>query len=196
MTKETIRQTDIKGVIFDFFGVICDDPQRIWLDAHGLQREGLLAQASDQLDLGMIDYDEYIECLAGVAEIDAKIVQTQLSKYARVDTKMVDLIKKVSVSGYSTALLSNACSQEVVPHLEANDLSDVFKDVIISADVGMSKPSAKLFRLAAAQLGLNAPEIVFVDDSRVNVAAARDTGMVGVVHTDYQLTMRQLQSLF
>lgn len=196
MTKETIRQTDIKGVIFDFFGVICDDPQRIWLDAYGLQREGLVAQASDELDLGTMSYDEYIECLASVAGSDIETVQTQLRNYARVDTKMVDLIKKLSVSGYRTALLSNACSQEVVPHLEANDLSTVFNDVIISADVGMSKPSAELFRLAATQLGLSAPEIVFIDDSPVNVAAATAVDMVGVVHTDHQLTIRQLHSLF
>ncbi len=51
-----------------------------------------------------------------------------------------------------------------------------------SAEVGMAKPEAAVFRLAVERLGLAPGECVFVDDWDKNVEAARDAGLQAVLH--------------
>jgi len=61
-------------------------------------------------------------------------------------------------------------------------LHSYFDDIVVSAEVGMAKPGAEIFRLAADRLGLPPEVCVFVDDWDKNVDAARAVGMQVVLH--------------
>ena len=52
-----------------------------------------------------------------------------------------------------------------------------FKDVFISCDMKMLKPSAEIYREVIRRTGLPAEEILFVDDSMSNIEAARAQGI-------------------
>jgi HAD superfamily hydrolase (TIGR01509 family) len=58
---------------------------------------------------------------------------------------------------------------------------ELFDDILISSEVGMTKPDERIFRLAASRLGLEPHECAFVDDSEHNIAAAEAVGMRGVL---------------
>jgi putative hydrolase of the HAD superfamily len=77
---------------------------------------------------------------------------------------------------YKLSVLSNA-DASLRERLRRDDLLSLFDDVVISAEVGVAKPDAAVFRMAAERLGLAPAECVFVDDWDKNVEAAREAGM-------------------
>jgi epoxide hydrolase-like predicted phosphatase len=60
-------------------------------------------------------------------------------------------------------------------------IDEIFEDVVDSAFVGMRKPEPEIYALALSRLGVQAAECAFVDDTLVNVDAARTLGF-GAVH--------------
>lgn len=84
--------------------------------------------------------------------------------------------------GYRVGVLSNA-DLTLRPRLEDGlGLAHLFDDIVCSAEVGMAKPAAEIYRLAAEHLRVPASACVFVDDHDVNVEAAEAVGMLGVLH--------------
>ena len=68
-------------------------------------------------------------------------------------------------------------------------------DVIISAEVGVAKPSRDMFELALGRLDVAPSEAVLVDDATVNISAARALGMNAVLHVSTSDTISRLSEL-
>ncbi|MGD0604933.1 MAG: HAD family phosphatase [Streptosporangiaceae bacterium] len=105
---------------------------------------------------------------------------------------MYDMIRALRGAGFGTALLSNSWGSDEYPRA---DFPALFDAVVISAEVGMRKPEPGIFRYAAARLGLEPAECVFLDDIEANVDAAIACGMTALVHTDAAATATALQDL-
>ncbi|PKW12542.1 HAD-IA family hydrolase [Saccharopolyspora spinosa] len=103
---------------------------------------------------------------------------------------LVEVARCVRGAGIGTALVSNAGG------LREPDLADLFDAVVLSGAVGVSKPNAEIYLLAARRLGLEPGQCVFVDDLPRNVAGAVGAGMVGVHHCDVASTVTELAALF
>ena len=56
-------------------------------------------------------------------------------------------------------------------------LETCFDAVVISCEVGLSKPDPRIFRLCLERLGLPAPDVLFVDDRADNVEGAAAVGL-------------------
>jgi putative hydrolase of the HAD superfamily len=93
---------------------------------------------------------------------------------------MYDLLRTVRKAGYRTCLLSNSWGPGDYPREIFPELFDAW---VISSEVRMRKPEERIFRHAAALLGLPPGQCVFIDDIEANVEAAAATGMTGVLHT-------------
>jgi putative hydrolase of the HAD superfamily len=74
-------------------------------------------------------------------------------------------------------------------------IDEVFEDVVDSAFVGMRKPEPEIYELALARLGVGAEECAFVDDTEVNVDAARALGLHAVHFRDTAQTIAELDAL-
>jgi epoxide hydrolase-like predicted phosphatase len=105
---------------------------------------------------------------------------------------MYTMIRTLRGSGYGTALLSNSWGCDEYPRA---DFPGLFDTVVISGEVGMRKPEPEIFLHAAATLGLEPRECVFIDDVEANVAAAIACGMAGIHHADAATTARDLEVL-
>jgi putative hydrolase of the HAD superfamily len=98
-------------------------------------------------------------------------------------------LQTVREAGLRTGLLSNSWGMADYPrHL----FPSMFDVVVISGEVGMRKPEERIFRHAVGLLGLTPEECLFIDDIDVNVTAAEDVGMTGVLHTDPDATIARL----
>ena len=82
---------------------------------------------------------------------------------------------------YRTAILSNA-DQSLRGRLRELGIHDLFDTVVSSAEEGIAKPDAEIYRRAAERLGLRPESCVFVDDYEGNVRAAEALGMRGIVY--------------
>jgi 2-haloacid dehalogenase len=59
-----------------------------------------------------------------------------------------------------------------------------FTGLVLSADVGINKPDARIYRILCERHSLDPRACVFIDDSERNVEGARAAGMRGIVFTD------------
>lgn len=105
---------------------------------------------------------------------------------------MNDAVRKVKQAGFATALLSNSWGNEY-PRDAWDDMFDV---AVISGEEGIRKPDLAIYELTATRLGLDPSVCVFVDDHPANVAAAVQSGMVGIRHVTPQQTIDELEVLF
>lgn len=104
------------------------------------------------------------------------------------DPPIAAVVAVARARGLRTALLSNA---ERVPE----GLPDVFDAVVVSGEVGVGKPDARVYRLVARELGTTPQRCVFVDDVARYVRAAAAVGMTGVHHRDVESTVEELEVL-
>ena len=95
---------------------------------------------------------------------------------------MIELMRDLRGRGHRMALLTNNVREWEPLWRAMLPLDEIFDVVVDSAFVGMRKPEPGIYHLTLERLGggLRPQECVFVDDSDVNVHAARDLGMAGV----------------
>lgn len=65
--------------------------------------------------------------------------------------------------------------------------------VIYSHEEGLEKPDPRFYLLVCQRLGVEPTQVVFVDDVEVNVVAARDLGMRGVLFQDTDQTIADIE---
>lgn len=69
-----------------------------------------------------------------------------------------------------------------------------FDRCLVSHECGLRKPEPAIYRHVIHQTGLPPERHLFIDDLDENVAAAREAGMDGIVHTDAASLARALAS--
>jgi len=74
-------------------------------------------------------------------------------------------------------------------------IDEVFDVVVDSAFVGTRKPEPEIYAITLERLGLPAEACAFVDDLEVNVEAALEAGMHGIVYRDNARAIAELGSL-
>jgi putative hydrolase of the HAD superfamily len=73
-------------------------------------------------------------------------------------------------------------------------IDELFEIVVDSAFVGTRKPEPEIYAITLERLGLPGDVCAFVDDLEVNVEAAREAGMHGIVYRDTAQAIAELES--
>jgi HAD superfamily hydrolase (TIGR01509 family) len=81
------------------------------------------------------------------------------------------------------AALSNSC-ELFWRRVQTWGLRERFEHVYLSHEIGHLKPQPQAYLVALGGMNLAAEEVLFLDDSRANVQAARDLGLRAEVATD------------
>jgi epoxide hydrolase-like predicted phosphatase len=109
----------------------------------------------------------------------------------RPDERMVGAVRRARDAGIATGLLSNSWGLGIYDHAP----TDLFDQIVISAEVGLHKPQPEIYLLACEQLRVEPAEAVFVDDLRENCEGAEAVGMTAVRHRDSAETIPRLEEL-
>jgi putative hydrolase of the HAD superfamily len=96
---------------------------------------------------------------------------------------VLDITDRARAHGIPAGVLSNSwgSGSDGYDAYAGYDLERRFDAVVISDQVGMSKPDEAIYRLAAGRLGVKPEECVFADDNPSYLPPARALGM-SVVH--------------
>lgn len=111
-----------------------------------------------------------------------------------LDHELVDYIRQLH-RDYKTALLSNATTDLREQIAEKWHFEDAFDVMVISGEVGVTKPDAMIFRLALEKLGVEPDEAIFVDDMRSNVEGARKAGLNAILFRSTAQVQTEIQQL-
>ena len=69
----------------------------------------------------------------------------------------------------------------------------IFDPIVLSWEVGASKPQRRIFEVLIETLALPPSEILLIDDVEANIRAARELGLRGHVFTNAQTLRRDLE---
>ena len=184
-----------RGLVFDFFGVICAEVAPPWLPRYftPAQAAELRATLFVAADRGDIPQEELFERLARLANITPERVAAEWQSYVKIDDDLVALIS--SLRGRTRlGLLTNSPAPFVRDIIARYALSPLFDDLIVSAETGMAKPEPAIFRAMLAKLALAPSDAVMIDDNEANIAAAKAIGMQTFLYVSCGELRRALMS--
>ena len=202
MTRNAVL-IDFGGVIttsvlhaFEQFGELLGAPPGLVLDllSHDTAARKLLVEH----ECGRIDADAFDRGFAdrlsahGVA-VQPERLSARMQAGLRRDDDTVRLIEDLRAAGVPIALVSNAFGRDCYTGFDLDVLADV---VVISSEVGVRKPSRRIYAIACTRLGIDPVQAVMVDDLQQNLDGAARLGIAGVLHTDAVDTRTQLSERF
>ena len=191
---------EVQAVIFDYGGVLRGDGRDVWLAADagaGLPPGTLWAAWHDIPEYrlsreGAIDASAFRAAIhrallgtaggADAAEAALAALEGRLAGLPAIDADMRALIQRLRAGQrVKLGLLSNA-NLGFSERLRARGVAALFDDVIVSADVGLAKPDAAIFRLAAHRLGVAPETCLMIDDQAQHVEGTRAAGLRAHLH--------------
>jgi len=102
-------------------------------------------------------------------------------QHVRVDAEAAMVLCTLR-SNKTLALVSNFDHPRHVKKVISNhQLTGFFESIVISGDVGVSKPDPRIFDVALEQTGLSPSEVVYVGDTAEDVTAARAAGIAPIL---------------
>lgn len=195
----------IKAVFFDLGGVIVrteyQAPRQHLAESLGMDYE----------DIDKIVFGSVSAARASIGEIDEeehwrnvmKTLKLPASEYPRVreeffagdviDREIVEFLRAIKPK-VKTGVISNAWSG-LRNYIQREKFDDAFHHMVISAEVGVAKPDARIYHIALEQLQVKAKEAIFVDDVLENIEACEKVGMKGVHFKDAKSAIKQVKSL-
>ncbi|MFZ5609811.1 MAG: HAD family hydrolase [Pseudomonadota bacterium] len=96
----------------------------------------------------------------------------------------VALLKRLHAQGTALYALTNFSAETYPEFARRYPFMALFRDVLVSGEVGMIKPDPRIFALAAARFATRPHETLFIDDRTANVAAATAMGFHAHLFTD------------
>lgn len=109
------------------------------------------------------------------------------------DAEMIAAMHALRHAGVPVAIVSNSLGDDAYRGYDLTELADV---AIISAEVGVRKPSRAIYELACARLGVEPADCVMIDDLEHNLRGAARLGIRGLHHTDTKRTLAALAEWF
>jgi putative hydrolase of the HAD superfamily len=93
-----------------------------------------------------------------------------------------------------TAILSNS-GPGARERERCHGFEDVTDDIVYSHEVGLAKPDPAAYELVTRRLGIDAGEVLFLDDVEANVVAARALGWHAVLHRDTSSSIAEMERI-
>ncbi|MFF8174502.1 HAD family hydrolase [Streptomyces chartreusis] len=136
-------------------------------------------------------FAERLRVHGAVAEAEGLTARMQAGM--SIDQEMLALLGDLRVAGHPVAIVSNSFGTGTYDGVDLAALADV---VVISAVVGIRKPSRRIYSIACERLCVAPEEAVMIDDLQQNLDGAARIGIGGVLHTGAADTRRQLAERF
>ncbi len=182
----------IKGIIFDFDGVI--------VDSHGIINNLFVKLAEEYLGLHITEedfgrfpgmrFEERIHFFIKEKGLDISKKEieaakekglfeyyTNKKKYVKLFDGLIELFKELKKNNIKIALGTNGSRNNVIEMLKDKNIIQYFDSVVAYDDVAHGKPAPDMFLRNAENLGLEQSECVVIEDSVEGVKAAKHAGM-------------------
>jgi HAD superfamily hydrolase (TIGR01509 family) len=107
----------------------------------------------------------------------ADLIEADALSWRDYRGEMWDIAAAFRARGNPTAFLSNGVSEVMARVRAERSLDSWFDVVIVSCEVGVSKPDPAIFRICLERLGVPAAGALFVDDRVENLRGAESVGL-------------------
>lgn len=187
----------IKTIIFDYYGVMCariapmiakETAKQFGIQYKSVEpiTDGLL----DLMDDNSINFYEYWGLLKrrlkkeDVGLSDHQKIWRECTFKLEISPKMRSLIEKLKEIGYRVSVLTNV-SRKMAEYNRMKGRYKIFKPVFLSCEIGLKKPSTKIFLHALKKLKLKPDECVFIDDKENYLKGAKAVGIKTILFKNF-----------
>jgi 2-haloacid dehalogenase len=195
----------LNAVIFDLGGVVLKwEPERAY--------EQVLSSGQVAGFLQRIDFHAWNRRNDGGRPFDAaeaelierlpdhtEAIRAYRRHFAHTLTGMVPgtsaIIAELGRAGVALSALTNWSGETFPIARERFGILRRFSSILVSGEESLLKPDPAIFALACEREGYEPPRTVFVDDSPVNVAAAQEAGLTGLLFVDAETLRADLVRL-
>ena len=181
--------TGVKGVVFDWGGVIIDEPGHA-LQVYCSQKLGLpLNRGSAAIRRYLPMYQEgrvserrlwemvCADCRQQTAVIPGSSLWGEaLRAVFRFRSEVLLAIEQLAEKGFKVGFLSNT-EPEAAAYFHERKMDALFSASVLSCEVGISKPNPDIYLLVAEQMAILPAALLMLDDRQENIDGARQAGM-------------------
>jgi len=195
----------IRAVFFDLGGVIVrtefQAPREHLADRVGMTYEELVkavfeSRTSREASVGKISEAAHWDAVVHSLRLPPKERESVRKEFFDgdiIDHELITFIRSLRPK-HKTGLISNAWDG-LRPYMERENFADAFDTLIISAEVGVMKPEARIFEIALEKLDVKPREAVFVDDFVENITGCEAAGMRGIHFRSAEQAIKDLKKL-
>lgn len=112
----------------------------------------------------------------------------------KINEQMLGLVDKIKNNGYKTGLLSNN-TIEAESKVHGARLADHFDAVVVSAEIGYSKPNPKIYEIFIERLGVKAKELIYIDDTTRSLETSKGVGFYPILFKNYKSLLTRLKKI-
>jgi epoxide hydrolase-like predicted phosphatase len=191
--------SDIKVVIFDFFGVFCPDITLEWFKTTVPDHQAKLATFQSictRSDYGQLSRKDFFKEVSELAGISIPSMESGVEAQTVIDMKLVKFVKHLKNAGYRMVCLSNGTHEWTLRVITDNGLGSLFDEIVLSGDLGIVKPNPQIYLTMLRKLDITPNEAIFIDDKKINIDAANELGIVSILFESTASLIDQLQKLF
>lgn len=188
----------IKAIAFDYGGVLAyfirkeeiaemAKLARVDFDKFNLS----LWKHRDKLDSGEFTsiqyYNNVLEiCSSPVSpeSIVETLIEMDLKGFSKINKNMLLWANALKNSGLKTAIISNMAEETYHSLVKNQNWIRHFDSITISGIIGINKPDYRIFDYAIKQIGVEAEEILFIDDMPINIESAQKAGLQALLFKD------------
>lgn len=201
-----IPDGEIDTVVFDIGNVLTDFAWDKFLVFKGYDDKMVerIAKATVYSD-DWVEYDKgnltNEEIIARFVENDPEIRSEIEDSFKNIDgiilkrEKTIPWIRALKAAGYKVLYLSNFSKQALEGCPDAMAFLDETDGGILSYREHVVKPDPAIYNLLVSRYNLTPSKTVFIDDTPVNIEAAKNLGWKGIIYRDYNQVVDELATL-
>jgi glucose-1-phosphatase len=199
------RNRRIRGILFDFGGVISAFDSRVffralagWSDRTAGEMAAVVLEADlpQQYESGRISSREFFSAVTercGLSIPEEEFIAAFTGIFVPIEStwRLIRALKPT----FRIGLLSNTNEWHFERYIRTVDVFPLFDAVTLSYRVGEMKPGERIYRDSLERIGLAPEECVFIDDLKDNVAGAERFGIHGIHYTSHERLVASLNAL-
>lgn len=196
----------IQNVIFDIGNVLTDFRWRDFLRDKGFSEEmtARIAKASTEnvlwreLDRGVWPWEKLMQAfIAEDPEIEEELhlAFDDMQGIVTIRDYAISWVKELKAKGCQVWYLSNFSEKIERECRDALAFLPYMDGGILSYQEQLIKPDREIYELLLSRYGLRAEDCVFIDDTPVNIEAAKELGIHGIVFQTREQVQRELAAL-
>jgi 2-haloacid dehalogenase len=195
----------MNAIVFDLGGVLIDwNPRYLYAPLFGADRDAMedfLARVcapewNSEIDAGKPFAQAVSERQRAFPE-HTRLIALWRDGWPRMLRAAIDgsveILAQLHSRGHRLIALSNWSAETFPIARERFDFLGWFEDIVVSGEVGLTKPDPRIFALALERNRLAAERTLFIDDLPANVDAARALGMHAVLFQGPQPLRAELE---
>ncbi len=187
----------IRAVVFDIGGVLEINPPTGWVEKWEARLHLKAGELDERLrdvsragSLGTISEEEvekrigeilhFVQNDRGLGQVEAFMADLWEEYLGTLNVELATYFSSLRPR-YQTAIISNSFVGARSREQERYHFDEMTDVIIYSHEVGIAKPERRIYELACERLGVQPGEMIFLDDAKRCVAAARDCGIHAIL---------------